>query len=65
MDNLRELREIPLSLVLERMGAEHDPADPTRNWRHPVGRITVTNDKFYNHTQGKRGGGAIDLAPAL
>lgn len=63
--NLSDLREIPLALVMERMGATPDPADPKRNFLHPAGRITVTENKFYNHTQGKGGGGAIDLAMHL
>jgi hypothetical protein len=64
-NNIQELREMPLGLVMERMGAEPDPADPRRNYLHPAGRITVTENKFYNHTQGKGGGGAIDLAMHL
>ena len=62
---INDLRAIPLGLVMERMGAEPDPADPKRNFLHPAGRITVTDDKFYNHTQGKGGGGAVDLAMHL
>lgn len=62
---IENLRAIPLGLVMERMGAEHDPADPKKNYLHPAGRITVTEERFYNHTQGKGGGGAIDLTMHL
>lgn len=62
---VEKLRAIPLELVMERMGATPDPADPKRNYRHPVGRITITGERFYNHTQAKGGGGAIDLAMHL
>lgn len=59
------VREIPLDAVLERLGCERDPADPKSNWKTPVGRITVTGSKFFNHDQGEGGGGAIDLAKEL
>lgn len=62
---INNIRAIPLGLVMERMGAEPDPADPKRNFLHPAGRITVTDQKFYNHSQGKGGGGAIDLTMHL
>lgn len=62
---VEKLRAIPLELVMERMGATPDPADPKRNYLHPAGRITVTGERFYNHTQGKGGGGAIDLTMHL
>jgi len=64
-NNIATLRDIPLTLVLEKMGAEPDPADPRRNWHHPAGRITVTDTRYYNHTQQKGGGGAIDLTMHL
>lgn len=53
-------RDLPLALVLERLGATQDPKDKN-NWRTPTGRITVTGSKFFNHDTGKGGGGAIDL----
>lgn len=59
------VREMPLEHVLESMGCSRDPADPRRNWRTPVGRITVTNDKFYCHDLNEGGGGAIDLVMML
>lgn len=60
-NDLSRLRGIPLELVLESFGAERDPADPTRNWKSPAGRLTVTDSKFFNHDADKGGGGAIDL----
>lgn len=60
-DSILQLRELPLDTVLEGFGAKRDPQDPTRNWKTQVGRITVTEGKFFNHDLGKGGGGAIDL----
>jgi len=49
-----------LPTVLERLGAERDPAD-RHQWRLAGERINVTGAKFYNHDQERGGGGAIDL----
>ena len=67
MDKLEisKAREIPLDAILERFGAERDPTDPKRNWKTHTGRITITDDKFYNHDLERGGGGAIDLAMQL
>lgn len=54
------VREIPLESVLEGLGCERDPADK-KNWKTPIGRITVTGSKFFNHDLQEGGGGAIDL----
>jgi hypothetical protein len=59
-----QLRGIDLALVLERLGAMPDPADKN-NYRTPVGRVTVTGAKFFNHDENKGGGGAIDLVMQL
>lgn len=53
-------RDMPLEGVLERLGCERDPKD-RKNWRTPVGRVTVDGSKFFAHDVGKGGGGAIDL----
>jgi hypothetical protein len=53
-------RDLPLESVLERLGCIQDHKDK-KNWRTPVGRITVDGVKFYAHEQAKGGGGAIDL----
>lgn len=55
------LRALPLESVLESLGCTPDPKDPRRNWRTPVGRLTVTGERFYCHDRGQGGGGAIDL----
>ncbi|CAE6850953.1 hypothetical protein R75465_07163 [Paraburkholderia aspalathi] len=67
MDKLEisKAREIPLEAVLERFGAERDATDPKRNWKTHTGRMTITDDKFYNHDLERGGGGAIDLAMQL
>ena len=62
--DLNALRAIPLEEVLLSLGAQPDPKDK-HNWRTPVGRITVTGTKFYNHDEGIGGGGAIDLVMHL
>lgn len=56
-----QARAIPLSVVLEAAGWDQDPRDPTR-WDGHGSRITVKGEQFYDHGQGKGGGGAIDLA---
>jgi len=53
-------RGMDLPIVLERLGAERDPAD-RHQWRLAGERINVTGTKFYNHDQERGGGGAIDL----
>ena len=58
------LREMPLSVVLERMGAIQDSKDKN-NYKTEVGRITVTGQKFFAHDLATGGGGAIDLIMML
>lgn len=55
------VRNLPLESVLELLGCTPDPNDPRRNWRTPVGRLTVTGQQFYCHDLNQGGGGAIDL----
>lgn len=55
-----QARDLPLESVLERLGCTPDPKDK-KNWRTPMGRVTVDGVKFYAHVQAKGGGGAIDL----
>ena len=59
-----QARNLPLESVLERFGCTPEVND-AKNWRTPVGRITVTDAKFYAHDLGKGGGGAIDLVMTL
>lgn len=56
-----QVRNLPLESVLELIGCTPDPKDPHRNWRTPVGRLTVTGQQFYCHDLHQGGGGAIDL----
>lgn len=58
-------RTIDLTSVVEGFGGLRDPADPKHNWKTHAGRITITDDKFYNHDAEVGGGGAIDLAMHL
>jgi len=58
--NATQARDLPLALVLERLGCTPDPNDK-KNWRTPAGRISVNGSKFYAHDLAKGGGGAIDL----
>jgi len=53
-------REMPLERVLERLECLPEPKD-RKNWRTPIGRMTVEGSKFFAHDVGKGGGGAIDL----
>lgn len=54
------LRQLPLPVVLEQLGARPDPHDPAK-WRTDRGILSVTGAKFMNWTQGFGGGGAIDV----
>lgn len=62
--SLGAIRSIKLVDVLVASGCSPDPSDKN-NWKTPVGRITVTGQKFYCHDTGKGGGGAIDLTMLL
>lgn len=55
-----QARNLPLTVVLERLGAIPEPKDK-KNWRTAAGRVTVEGSKFFNHDLGSGGGGAIDL----
>ena len=63
-DRLHQLRSIPLESVLVRTGARRDRQDSAK-WHTLQGPISVTGMKFINWTQGRGGGGAIDLAMHL
>jgi hypothetical protein len=59
-----ELRRIPLPEVLRAATAESDRHDPAK-WHTAHGVLSVNGAKFFNWTQGRGGGGAIDLAMHL
>ena len=54
------VRALDLERVLEALGCERDLSDK-KNWKTAVGRVTVTDQKFFNHDLDRGGGGAIDL----
>lgn len=58
---VERIRTLPLEAVLEAFGARRDPKDPQRNWRLPGSRISITEQRFYDHHRDIGGGGAIDL----
>jgi len=58
---ISQLRRIPLTAVLQAVGARQDRTDKAR-WHAVSGTISVTGTKFFNWTTGVGSGGAIDLA---
>ena len=74
-DEIARVRALPLEAVMQLLGAERDPKDPAHNWRLGASRITVTDERFYDHNgagalhrmrEGRAGGGgAIDLVQYL
>lgn len=74
-DDIARVRALPLETVLQNLGALRDPKDPSRNWRLGASRITVTDERFYDHNEAGAlhrmregragGGGAIDLVQYL
>lgn len=58
------LRRLPLTSVLQAVGAEADRQDPAK-WQTVRGLLSVNGTKFMNWSQGLGGGGAIDLAMHL
>jgi len=63
-DRLHQLRAIPLESVLLATGGKRDPQDKAK-WHTAKGAISITGMKFMNWSQGRGGGGAIDLAMHL
>lgn len=57
-------RSTPLVIVLKRAGLEIDPRDKNQ-WLGAGYRISVKDQKFYDHNNEKGGGGAIDLVKHL
>lgn len=56
-------RDIPLQEVAERLGLTRDKADAEK-WRDAEGSVAITikGSKWFDHKEGRGGGGAIDLA---
>ena len=63
-DQLAALRALALERVLPLAGAEPDAQDPCK-WHTAQGALSVRGSKFFHWTQGKGGGGAIDLVMHL
>ena len=59
-ERAERLRSIPLEEVAESLGYQRDPRDGAR-WRRDGSIVSISGAKFYDHLQGKGGGGAIDL----
>lgn len=55
-----QLRSIELRDVLEAYGCHQDPKDRSK-WHTPVGRLSVTGQRFMDFSAEHGGGGAIDL----
>ena len=62
--DVARLRAVPLSEVMQRLGAVRDGHDKAR-WKTPRGPVSVTGMRFYNWHEHVGGGGAIDLAMHL
>jgi len=56
----RALAERVRDIVLRALGASQDRHD-AHKWHTEAGVLNVTGAKFYNHSEGRGGGGAIDL----
>jgi hypothetical protein len=54
------LREMPLIEICQRFGYVQNEKDKSK-WKTPVGTISINNQKFFDHSAGTGGGGAIDL----
>lgn len=63
-DRANRVRGIPLQNVLLLIGAKRDCYDQAK-WHTARGVISCTDAKFMNWSQGRGGGGAIDLAMHL
>ena len=58
--DLAALRNLPLTRIAACLGYRHDPADKSR-WKRPGSVLSLSGSRFYDHQQGRGGGGAIDL----
>lgn len=63
-NQVNALRHIPLEQILLALSAKKDSRDRAK-WHTSKGVISVTGCKFFNWSQNKGGGGAIDLAMHL
>ena len=54
------VRDAPLEPLAVQLGYRPDPANPAR-WKLPGSVLSLTATRFFDHRQGRGGGGAIDL----
>ncbi len=59
-----KLRSLPLEQVAAALGCYQTPelrAKDVHQWETPAGKMNIDGQKFFNHEEGKGGGGAFDL----
>ena len=56
----RSVRDAPLEPLAAHLGYRPDPRNPAR-WKLPGSVLSITGSRFFDHCQGRGGGGAIDL----
>lgn len=59
-DRAAHARRLPLEAVARQLGYRPDPRNRQR-WKRPGSVLSITGCKFFDHRQGRGGGGAIDL----
>lgn len=63
-ESAARLRELPLEKVAQALGCYKSPKVVQKDkdlWESPVGKLSIKDTKFFNHEDGKGGGGAFDL----
>lgn len=63
-NQIETLRNIDLEDILLYLGAKKDPYDKSK-WHTAKGTVSLNGSKFFNWSENKGGGGAIDLAMHL
>ena len=59
-ERARWVRTVALEPLAVQLGYRPDPRNPAR-WKRPGSVLSISGDKFFDHRQGRGGGGAIDL----
>ena len=55
-----QVRDGSLEPLAVQLGYRQDPANPAR-WKRPGSVLSIRGSQFFDHRQGRGGGGAIDL----
>ena len=55
-----QVRDSSLEPLVVQLGYSRDPANPAR-WKRPGSVLSIRGSQFFDHRQGRGGGGAIDL----